>query len=79
MKCVPFEGQTSVLGAPRDWDERKHGPCDGLPVKHEPGAGFISTWEFTAEEIATLYSGGKVKLRVYSASHPPIALWVEDK
>ena len=77
MKCVPFEGQTSVLGAPPDWDERKNGPCDGLPVKWEAGEGFVSTWEFTPEEIAALYSGGKLRLRVYSSSHPPVALWVE--
>lgn len=77
MKCVPFEGQTSVLGAPKDWDEQKHGECAGLPVKWEDGQGFVSTWEFTADEIAALYQGGKIKLRVCSATHPPVALWVE--
>jgi hypothetical protein len=77
MKCVPFEGQTAVLGAPPNWDQAKHGPCDGLPVKIENGS-FVSTWEFTAGEIAKLYNGGKIKLKVYSNDgHPPVAIWVE--
>lgn len=77
MRGVSFDGQTNVLGAPRDWDEAAQGPCDALPVRFDPAEGFTSAWELTPDEVAKLYNGGKIGLRIVSGTHPPVALWVE--
>lgn len=77
MKGVPFDGQTNVLGAPRNWDEATDGPCDVLPVRFDPAEGFTSVWELTPDDVAKLYRGGRIRLRIVSTVHPPVALWVE--
>jgi hypothetical protein len=77
MKAIPFAGQTHDLGAPQGWDDATHGPCASLPVKFDPSIGFESVWELTRDEFEKLLDGGKLRLRIYSASHPPVALWIE--
>jgi hypothetical protein len=77
MNPVRFIEQTRVLGAPPDWDEAKHGPCAGLPIKEETveGAAALSSyWKPSREDLALLNSGAKVKLVIYGNAHP--AVWV---
>lgn len=41
-------GATRNLGAPRDWDKAKDGPCGGLPIRDEQttaGPGMTSAWQ----------------------------------
>lgn len=72
----PLPRTNRVLGAPPDWNE-SHGPCVGLPIKvtgaNEETA-LSSYWKPSAEELAQLCTGAKVKLTVYGFGHP--AVWV---
>jgi hypothetical protein len=77
MKPIRFEGQTQELGKPADWDEATQGECAALPVRFDPATGFDSVWELTKSEFAALLDGGKVRLRIASAVHPPVALWID--
>ncbi len=76
MSPVPFPEQTSVLGAPPDWDAKKHGPCDGLPVHFADGI-YTSCWRATWRERLALLFGARLWLTVVSSGHPPVALGVK--
>jgi hypothetical protein len=65
----------AVLGQPPDWDEKKNGPCHGLPVKIMVDH-FISLWKPTAEELFYLNQGQPIALGVYAKSHPPVFISV---
>jgi hypothetical protein len=77
MDIVTFEGYERVLGAPPDWDEATHGPCQGLPVGRIGGA-WVSVWRPTSEEYARLCAGGDICLHVFSNGHPAVGLSVSD-
>jgi hypothetical protein len=81
MEPSEIAGKTHSLGAPRDWNEDKNGPCARLPVRAiqiEGGVGmmFESAWKPSPEEIAALQNGGQVILRTYGVQ-PAVALYVE--
>lgn len=69
------------LGKPKDWNEERQGQCMMLPATvsfaqhNEDPPMFETYWEPTPEEIAMLEVGGKVRLVVYGAKHPPV--WVD--
>lgn len=75
-----IEGTTQVLGAPKDWNAERDGPCGGLPIRVEridEGRMMISSaWFPTAEELLLLQAGAPVILRVRAHSHPVVALGV---
>lgn len=73
MKPVHFSEQALVLGAPKDWDAEKHGPCGGLPVAFFDG-GYVSHWRPSLKEVALLLVGYPLRLFVRSNGHPPVAL-----
>ena len=76
-----IQGGTGVLGAPRDWDEGRDGPCAGLAVRVELNGGvpsMVSAWLPTPEEIAAIVAGAPVYLRVLGQGHPPVAVWAGD-
>ena len=78
-----IQGATRVLGAPRDWDDAKHGPCMGLPVLDLPSENqgpprMVSAWEPTPEEMAAIAAGGPVLLFITGHSHPVVSLGVQD-
>lgn len=76
MRPVLFEGHDVVLGAPEGWDEKTHGPCDGLPIMRENGS-CISMWQLTNKERAAIAAGAHVRLHVVSgATQPPVMLEV---
>lgn len=74
MKPVEFEGQTALLGPPR---EAQRGTCGALPVRREEhphwGMCYVSYWRPTKEELEILNAGGHVRLMV-GGSHPPVWL-----
>lgn len=68
---------TRILGAPRDWDKKKHGACGGLAIRDErttAGDAMTSAWYPNTEELARLAAGAPVYLSVYGGMHPPVSL-----
>ena len=81
MKAMKVEGATRNLGAPRDWNEQTHGPCDVLPVRDVLVNGtqaMLSKWQLTPEEIVLLGSGMPVYLLIWGERHPPVAICVGE-
>lgn len=80
---VEIEGCNARPGKPADWDENEKGPCGALPivVEQDPDGSvhMTSEWCFSPEEVAALYQGGRLRLRIYGIGHPVVALWVEAK
>lgn len=81
MDHVDFKGRNVMMGAPRDWDPAKHGPCGALPVRRavaQDMAVMESYWKPTETDLANLLAGHGVKLSIFGAVHPPVMLSVEE-
>lgn len=79
MELIKLPGMNRELGAPRDWDEAKHGPCDLLPVFAEVKEGSMyltSAWKPDDVELDALVRGQAVALTIVGAVHPPIVVGV---
>lgn len=74
MQILKPENST-VLGKPKDWDEEKNGPCEGLPVVILED-GMYSLWKPDEQEIDALRAGGSICLKVGSHAHPPVSIYV---
>lgn len=74
MKPIRHDSTTCVLGAPKDWDEEKNGPCQGLPVSERDGQ-YSSYWKPTRWELLKLLFGQPVRLCVAAKWHP--AVWID--
>lgn len=77
MKAIVTRNTNSILGAPRDWNLEKHGPCEGLPICATDDPYMYSWWRPTWRERLALLFGHSVRLCVVGTSHPPVALEVE--
>jgi hypothetical protein len=78
MKPTRTEGATHNFKAPANWDAdyaQSLGECGDLSVRVESlprgGQQFISTWEFSPEEISKILAGGKLQISIVG-SQPPI-------
>lgn len=83
-----IEGANLDLGAPKNWDPEKDGPCYSLPVRtfaipaDEQGERFKmvmrSSWQPTPTELDALIAGAPIYLDVHAMvdGHPPVALTV---
>lgn len=74
-------GATRVLGAPKDWDPAKNGPCAGLPILDyvERGVPWMaSAWTPLPEELAALAAGGSLLLIIQGVSHPVVSVGVSE-
>jgi hypothetical protein len=73
-------GATRVLGAPKDWNEERDGPCAGLPILDLPaalGGNFMfSAWLPTPDELAAIAAGASIIVGIAGFSHPVISLGV---
>lgn len=82
MKAVEFEGQTNILGPPRDWNKERDGLCGALPIRAEiddRGMPLMSSfWRPSKEDLIMLNNGAHVCLRIVGNSHPPVAVYVES-
>jgi hypothetical protein len=78
MKPTSNELTTLTLGAPKNWDAEKNGPCGGLPVCKQDGE-FYSYWVTTWRERLAILFGRPVRLCVVGAGHPPVHLDTERR
>jgi hypothetical protein len=80
MKPVSFPEQNLVLNAPKDWDEKRQGPCGGLPVHRCHDGRIISVWHLSLKEFFHIIFSRKIVLTVLSASgtQPPVSLGVKE-
>lgn len=74
MNPAPNPYRTRTLSAPPSFE----GECGDLEVYISPSGFFISCWEPTEEEIASLKEGGKVWLYIQGLQ-PVVALSVGDR
>ena len=77
MTPISFDEQTTVLGAPPDWDAATHGPCEGLPCAYDADQHqWRSVWRPSWRELLSLLFGGRVNLWLIGDSHPPVRIEV---
>ncbi len=78
MQPIDFKARNRMLGAPRNWDESRDGPCGALHVHHEEpdGLAWTSCWRPTELELRILNDGGLVWLEVCSGSTPQPAVMI---
>lgn len=78
MTPTRFNGVDTVLGAPPDWNEADHGPCEGLPIMRRDGV-CISRWSLTWKERFQVLFGKAVYCHVASGqTQPPVALILDS-
>lgn len=77
MEPKTFTGQTHVLGKPRNWNERYHGQCKGLPCFIKSGR-IYSEWKISLSERFKILFGKPITVTVISGSMPPISLEVKE-
>lgn len=74
------KGATRNLGAPPDWDPKRDGRCDSLPVRdqpHSPGVhSMVSAWFPDEGELTALQRGAPVYLTVIGITHPAVSIAV---
>lgn len=74
MTPVRTKYTTTILGAPRDWDDSGElGPCGGLAVVQSKGC-IYSYWKPTWYERIKLLFGGNIRLTIVGSSMPPVCL-----
>lgn len=77
MQPILTDHTTMVLGAPADWDRAKHGECIGLPVHRDEANGrWLSWYQPTEQDIANILAGLPIRLSIFGAGHPPVAIAV---
>ena len=79
MQPAPHPSATRRIGAPRDWNAEKHGPCATIEVADvvQDGLGYMETiWRPDAEELAALNAGAGIVLGINGFDHPVIYLSV---
>jgi hypothetical protein len=74
MKPIKNKYTTTTLGAPKDWDESKYGPCIGLPVACCDDNYNYSYWSLTWRERLSVLFGRPIRLCVLGWPHPPVML-----
>ncbi len=76
MRVVLVPENNLTLSPPPDWDEEAHGPCETITVQRVDD-GYVVTLEMEQHEFAALMNGGKLKLKVFGMTFPPVSLFVE--
>lgn len=74
-KPIRTVSTTGIYGAPKDWDEEKHGPCAGLPVTRQ-GDYVMSYWTLTRKECFQLLAGQSIRLTIVGGQ-PPVMIEVK--
>jgi hypothetical protein len=67
MKPVQTKYTRHIIGAPKDWDEAKRGPCYGLPVVYGDGT-ICSYWRPSWRERFAVLFGRNIRLTVHSTT-----------
>ncbi|GLC92327.1 hypothetical protein Tamer19_17350 [Cupriavidus sp. TA19] len=77
MQPVTTDHTNAMLGAPADWDPAVHGECLGLPVHRDQANNrWLSWYQPTEQDIANILAGLPIRLSVFGAGHPPVAIGV---
>lgn len=83
MKFVKHPKHSSYMGAPRDWNEDRDGPCGALSIhdmRNQPLAKMESCWEPEGFEPVSLALGlADIRLGVIGQGHPPVYMAVYPK
>lgn len=84
MNATQHISNNAVLGAPADVSIED---CSALPITRVifkvepeqkiPGEAVVSFWKPTVIELELLKAGKSVRITVWGATHPPIAIGVE--
>lgn len=76
MENVDFPESNGGLGAPRNWNEAKEGPCGYLNTHHD-GRDWTSCWKPTDEDLKILNGGGCIYLGVCTGDRPqpPVSMY----
>lgn len=73
MNPVRFEGAT-IVGKPKNWDDKRDGICVGLPAIVNTMANgmkqFTSVWKPTPEERAAIANGANIALSSFGIQAP---------
>ena len=76
MTPTKFKEQTSVLGAPKNWNENERGPCLGLPVAQYAGQ-TLSRWKMSFKERVLAFLGFPVWLCVSTGTDTQPPVWLQ--
>ena len=76
MKCPTLPEHNLTLTPPHNWDAEKNGVCETVTCLREPD-GYTVAFELDQTEFAALLNGGHLKLKIFGAMFPPVALYVE--
>lgn len=80
MRPTDFPAINARLGAPANWDEATHGPCEHLPVAYRPGVSYTSRWKLSWMDRLRILLGGCVWVCLLTdKGHPPISLWTSRR
>jgi len=77
MEPVTFVGQQKILFAPSNWDAKRRGRCEGLPVAMHHGC-IYSCWQFTWRERLQILFGKQLSLIISGDSMPPVAMEISE-
>jgi hypothetical protein len=76
MTPIRMPHTTRTLGAPKNWDEGKNGPCVGLPITDVDGV-MLSYWKPTWTQRLLVLAGRPVRMAIWGSAHPPV--WVDTQ
>lgn len=83
MEFITHPNHTLYMGAPRDWDEKRDGPCDALSIhdmRQEATPKMESAWITNGMEGHLLSMGlATLRLGVLGHQHPPMYMAVYPK
>lgn len=80
MKFVTHPAHNCYMGAPRDWNEERDGPCGALSIcdmRDQSLPKMESAWELEGfEDVAMLLGAGTIRLGIVGTVHPPVYMTV---
>lgn len=76
MNPIKHPWTNQELGKPANWDEKRFGACQSLPVVRGDGV-FYSYWKASFKERIAILFGGTIRLCLTSNTHPPVMLDTE--
>lgn len=77
MMPIKTEHTNLELGKPTGWDADRDGDCATLPAHRDvPQNVTHSFWRPSEVDIANILAGVPIRLSVFGAGHPPVAIAV---
>lgn len=83
MKFITHPAHNCYMGAPRDWDAERDGPCGALSIcdmRDQSLPKMESAWELEGfEDVAMLLGAGTIRLGIIGTAHPPVYMFAAPK